>query len=398
MKILQIHNRYLVRGGEDESREAEVRLLREKGHHVIEYVESNERVAELGNWRTAIRTLWSAESYHKVVSLILHEKPDVLVVHNFFPLISPSVYYAARRYGIPVVQYLRNYRLFCPAAIFFREGKVCELCLGRWLAFPGIWYGCYRNRRMASAVVALMSMLHRVLGSWNLPRVHYVALSEFARKKYVMGGISPAHLSVQSNFLYSDPGMGDGCGNFILFVGRLSPEKGVSTLLNAWRLLKNPIPLKIIGEGAEADVLRGQSLGWDGVTWLGRMSIEGTLAMMGKAAVLVVPSECYETFGRVVIESYAKGTPVIASRIGAVQELVEEERTGFLFDSGDANKLADQLNRFLVLSESERKMMRIAARRTYESHFTADRHYSLLMELLTSVVRGQNPVPASNVV
>lgn len=391
MIVLQIHNQYLTRGGEDESREAEVRLLREHGHRVIEYVESNERVSELGGARTAFRTIWSRESCRKVESLIRREKPDVTLVHNFFPLVSPAVYYASRRLGVPVVQYIRNYRLFCPAATFFRSGQVCELCLGRSLAVPGIRHRCYRDSRSASAVVALMGALHRVAGTWRTQVDRYVALSEFARKKCIEGGL-PAHkLTVQPNFVHPDPGVGEGRGGFILFVGRVAPEKGLATLIEAWRLLRNPVSLKIIGDGPESIRLRTQTRGCAGLDWLGRKTMAETLELMGQAAVLVLPSEWYETFGRVAIEAYAKGTPVIASRLGAVEELVEEGRTGFLFEPGHAGALADRLQGFFAMGDAERATMRRAARKAYETRFTAERHYTLLMDLLTSVVRRPGP-------
>jgi glycosyltransferase involved in cell wall biosynthesis len=391
MIVLQIHNRYLTRGGEDESREAEVRVLREHGHRVIEYVESNERVAALGGWRTALRALWSIESFRKADALIRREKPDVMVVHNFFPLVSPSIYYAARRHGIPVVQFIHNYRLFCPGATFFRGGRVCELCLGRSLATPGIRYRCYHEQRSASAVVALMSAVHRAVGTWRLRVDRYVAVSEFARRKCVEGGLPSQKLMVKPNFVHPDPGAGDGRGGFILFVGRVAPEKGLDTLIDAWLLLKKPAPLKIIGEGPEASRLRARTLGRDGVEWLGLKSMAETLAVMGEAAVLVLPSEWYETFGRVAIEAYAKGTPVIASRLGAVEELVEDGRTGFLFTAGDAVAMADRLQVLLAMGEVDRAAMRNAARQAYEARYTAERDYDAFMELLTDVARRSVP-------
>jgi glycosyltransferase involved in cell wall biosynthesis len=386
MIVLQLHNRYLTRGGEDESREAEVRLLRERGHRVIEYVEDNARVAELGAWRTATRTLWSAESFRKVAALIRQEQPDVTVVHNFFPLISPSVYYASRRHGVPVVQYLRNYRLFCPAATFFRNGQPCELCLGRMLAWPGIRHRCYHGQFAASAVVASMSGVHRALGTWRTRVDAYVALSEFGRRKCIRGGIPERRLTVLPNFVHPDPGVSDGREGGILFVGRVAPEKGLGTLIDAWGMLTSPPPLRIVGDGPDADRLRHRTGGRDRIEWLGRKTMAETLDAMGRAQVLVVPSECYETFGRTAIEAYAKGTPVIAARGGAVEELVEDGRTGFLFDPGNAGALAGQLRAFLAMNAAARTAMRSAARQAYEARFTADRYYAMLMNVLSSVV------------
>lgn len=391
MIILQIHNRYLTRGGEDESREAEVRLLRGHGHRVIEYVEDNQRVLALGRIRTALRTIWSQESFRRVEALIRSEHPDVVVVHNFFPLVSPSVYYAARRHGVPVVQYIRNYRLFCPSALFFREGRICERCLGKWLAVPGIRYRCYHHSLSASAVVALMSAFHRLLGTWRSRVDRYITLSEFAWRKCAEGGLKAAHLAVHPNFVHPDPGQGDGAGNFILFAGRIAPEKGLATVLKAWRTWRHPVPLKIIGDGPEAAGMRAQTAGWAGVEWLGRKSSAETLEMMGQAAALVVPSECYETFGRVAIEAYARGTPVIASRLGALEELVEEGRTGFLFKPGDAGDLAARLDEFLAMNPAAQAAMRQAARMQYERHYSAEHHYAKLMELLSSVAGSRSP-------
>lgn len=386
MIVLQIHNRYLIRGGEDESREAEARLLRDRGHRVVEYVEDNVRVAALGNWRAAIRTLWSAESYRSVSDLIRRERPDVTVVHNFFPLVSPSVYYASRRQGVPVIQVLRNYRLFCPAATFFRDGQPCELCLGRLLALPGIRHRCYRNRRSATAVVSLMSALHRACGTWRRQVDRYVALSEFARAMCVKGGLPVGAIHVHPNFVHPDPGIGAGDGGYLLYVGRLSPEKGLGTLLDAWRQVKPSTPLKVVGDGPQAATWQSRTRDWTGLEWLGRRSMAETLSLMGHAAALVFPSACYETFGRVAIEAYAKGTPVIASRLGALEELVEDGRTGFLFSHGDASALAGRLQSFLALPPDARAAMRIAARRRYETLYTADRHYEQLMGLLTAVI------------
>jgi hypothetical protein len=167
MRILSVHNHYQIRGGEDESCQSEERLLRDMGHQVDLYKEDNERVATIGKMRLAFRTVWSVETYQALSSQLTERTYDVVHVQNFFPLISPSVYYAAKTKGIPVVQTLRNYRLLCPNAQFFREGRVCEDCLGQFVPLPGVIHACYRESRAATAAVAAMLTVHRAMGTWH---------------------------------------------------------------------------------------------------------------------------------------------------------------------------------------------------------------------------------------
>src|SRR5262249_18509694 len=166
MRILMLHNRYLVPGGEDVSVPAEAALLARHGHEVELLEQDNRRVEELGKTRTAMRALWSSEAMRLVTAKLRACRFDVLHVQNFFPLWSPSVYYAAARCRVPVVQTLRNYRLLCSNAVFFRKNRVCEDCLGRFAPWPGIVHACYRNSRAASSVVTAMIGLHKIAGTW----------------------------------------------------------------------------------------------------------------------------------------------------------------------------------------------------------------------------------------
>ncbi len=228
MKVLMLHNRYLVPGGEDQSTAAEVALLT----HQVELLEhDNREIESLGKARTAARTLWSSDSYQRVHSKLCDGQFDVMHVQNFFPLWSPSVYYAAAKRGIPVVQTLRNYRLMCVNHSFFRDGQVCEDCLGRFMPWPGIVHACYKDSRMASGVVAGMIGLHKIMGTWRNRVDLYVALTEFAREKYITGGLPAERIVVNPNFVHPAPLAGTGGGGYALFVGRLSPEKGIPTLL-----------------------------------------------------------------------------------------------------------------------------------------------------------------------
>jgi len=375
------HNRYRQRGGEDESTDAEMALLRSHGHEVVELIEDNKELSGSSLPRAALDTVWSRASYEKARRTIRSRRVDVLHVQNSFPRISPSVYYAARSEGVPVVQTLRNYRLLCPNALFFREGRVCEDCLGKTLPWPGLLHACYRDSRAATAPVAAMLTAHRAMGTWRDAVDVYVSLSEFARGKFVEGGLPKDRIVVKPNFVHPDPGPGMGRGGFALFVGRLSPEKGVDTLLDAWDRLKVRLPLKIVGDGPLADRVEGAAAASPRrIEWLGRRPVGEVYELMGEASVLVFPSEWYETFGRVAAEAFAKGTPVIAAEIGAISELVEHGRTGLRFRPGDAEDLARKVQ-WAVNHPTELARMRLEARGEYERRYGAEANYHRLMEI-----------------
>ncbi len=382
MRILSAHSRYQTRGGEDESREAEERLLREMKHSVEVYEETNERVATINPMHMALRTIWSGEAYEKVRHRLAGQSHDVVHVQNFFPLISPSVYYAAKDQGVPVVQTLRNYRLLCPNGIFFRDGRLCEDCLGKPVPWPGVLHGCYRESRTASTAVAAMLTVHRTMRTWSNMVDVYIALTEFARQKFIEGGLPEQKIFVKPNFVHPDPGTGEGRGGYALFVGRLTVEKGLDTLLAAWEQLGGKVPLKIVGDGPLSSQVAETAKRLDHVEWLGRRSVEEVYALMGEAMFVILPSEWYETFGRVAVEAFAKGTPVIAANIGAIAELVEHGRTGLNFRPADSEDLAAKVEWALAHPE-ELARMRQSARAEFEAKYTAKENYRRLMEIYT---------------
>lgn len=385
MQILSIHNNYLIRGGEDESRVAEEQLLRETGHQVDVYEEHNQRIAELSATDTAIRTIWSQESYEIVKQQLQKSAYNIVHVQNFFPLISPSVYYAARSQNVPVVQTLRNYRLLCPNGLFFRDGQVCEDCLGQFFPISGMVHNCYRQNRAATTTTAMMLMLHRFLGTWMHQVNLFVALSEFARNKFISAGFPPEKIVVKPNFVDPDPGMGEGQGGYALYVGRLSVEKGLDTLLQAWEHLNCSIPLKIVGDGPLSSLVVAATQQSPHIEWLGRKPLPEVYDLIGEATMLIFPSKWYETFGRVAVEAFAKGTPVIAANLGAIAELVEDEYTGLHFRPGNAEDLASKVDKFLSKPQSHVQRMRKAARAEYEQKYTAQQNYHRLMNIYQQV-------------
>jgi glycosyltransferase involved in cell wall biosynthesis len=386
MKFLLVHNSYKQPGGEDVVFEQERQLLERAGHAVAVYQRSNWEVDSYpGIKRIALLTkmVWAADTRLDFSRLLDKEKPDLVHVHNTFLMVSPAIYGTCRDANVPVVQTLHNYRLFCPAATFFRDGHVCEECVNHGLT-RAIAYGCYRNSRTATSSVALMLSVHRQLGTWVRNINCYIALTQFARNRFLNAGLPAEKVFVKPNFVDPDPGVcSPSEGSYALFVGRLSPEKRVNTVLRAWRHLgRLGIPLVIIGGGPERLELQQESInyGLTDVVFRGQVSRQESLAAIGGARFLVFSSEWYENFPVTIAESFACGVPVICSRMGAMQEIVKHGQTGLHFTAGDSKDLAETVK--WAWDHPERmRSMGLEARREFETKYTAERNYPLLMEI-----------------
>lgn len=384
-KILLAHNRYLIAGGERQVFEAELGLLRANGNEVEEYIEDNLRVDSLGKARTAARTVWSTETYRRIRNKLRKGQFDIVHIHNFFPLISPSIYYAAQAEHIPIVQTLHNFRLLCVNGNLFREGLVCEDCVGKPLPWPGIRHACYKDSHVGSATVAAMLSFHRAIKTWSKMINTYIALTEFSRQKLIGGGLPENKIVTKPNFIPEDPGLGSGRGNFALYVGRLSPEKGIATMLDAWSLLGERIPLRIVGDGPLSKEVISRVAQLPAAEYLGRLENAEVLDLMREATFLVFPTLCYENFPITIIEAYSVGLPVLASNIGNAANLVQARRTGLHFRPGDANDLAAQVER-IMQNPKTRKQMRFAARMNYELQFTPSQNYRLLKTIYENTI------------
>ena len=392
MKILAVHNRYQRPGGEDQVFVDETALLETRNHRVLRYEVHNDQVKQVNRLTLAKDTVWNTSAYRELGALIRRERPHVVHFHNTLPLVSPAGYYAARAEGVPVIQTLHNYRLLCPVALFFRDGGVCEDCMGKAVPWPGVVHRCYRGSLAASGVIATMLTIHRALRTWTEMVDVYVALTEFARNKFIEGGLPAGKIVVKPNFVAPDPGRGQGGGGYALFVGRLAAEKGTGTMLAAWDRLGTRIPLKIVGDGPLRDRVVEAAARQSNVEWLGHRPVEDVHALMGKADMLVFPSQWYETFGRVAAEAFASGTPVIAANIGAVAELVEHGRTGLKFRPGDPEDLVTQVE-WALSHSAELRSMREEVRAEFEAKYTAERNYRALMEIYEAALE-RKKVPA----
>ncbi|WNZ47631.1 glycosyltransferase family 4 protein [Leptolyngbya boryana CZ1] len=384
MKILQIHNRYKIPGGEDTVVRCEYELLKQYQHDVRRLEVDNDDIQTVfDKINIAIGTIYSRSGARKVTEAVQAFQPDVVHVYNFFPKISPAVYYACKRLGVPVVQSLQNYRLFCASPYFYRDGKVCEDCVGQAFPISGIVHGCYQGSRIGTAAIATMQYTHRLLNTWNEGIDQYIALTDFARDKYVEAGLPASKMIVKPNFLPIDPGQGNVRENYILFAGRLSPEKGIEVVIEAWKTLADEIPLKIVGQGAlEAQVMKACQ--HPNIEWLGHQSHTEVLSLMKKAQALLFPSLWYECLPMVIVEAYAVGLPVIASNLGSQSTLIKHRQTGLHFEAGNTRSLVEQVRWFLTHPEAA-SQMRQGARHEYETRYTAEENYKMLIDIYQAV-------------
>ncbi|HKX28588.1 MAG TPA: glycosyltransferase family 4 protein [Blastocatellia bacterium] len=380
MRILVVHNRYQIRAGEDSCWNREQELLRQYGNEVINYTRDNRELIQIAHWKTGLRTVWSSEDYTSLRGTIRQHRPEVIAIHNVFPQISPAAYYAARAERIPVVQTLHNYRLLCPGSYLFRNGQVCEDCIGKPVPWPGIVHGCYRENRLASSAVAAMLAVHQALNTWKRMVDVYIALTNFSRQKFIEGGLPAEKIVVKPNFVSPDPGRGAGEGKFALYVGRLTTEKGLDTVIDAWKELGSLIKLKIVGEGALAPRAAAAAGSCPSVEYLGTKSGSETIEIIKQASFLIFPSRWYEGLPLTIIESFAAGTPVIASAMGSMTSLVEHGKTGLHFRPGDVGDLIRTVQ-WAVSHPAEIESMRRAARSEFEAKYTADKNYERLMQI-----------------
>ena len=251
MTILLCHNHYQQPGGEDLTFVDESALLESYGHKVIRFTMHNDEIRDMSRTKLAVKTMWNRQAYYEIRAIIRKHRPAVMHCTNTFPLISPSVYYAARDESVPVIQSLHNYRMFCANSLFLRDGRACDDCLGKMIPWPAIVHGCYRESRLATVGVTSMVGIHRFMRTWIDAIQLYCTPTEFARQKFVQGGIASEKIVVKPNFICEDRGVGKGRGNYFVFAGRLSREKGIDTLLQAWRQLAANIRLKIVGDGPQ---------------------------------------------------------------------------------------------------------------------------------------------------
>lgn len=389
LRILLIHERYRLPGGEDVAFEAERELLLEHGHEVETLEAHNDSIPARPSagtkLRLAGRTVWSREAERLVGEAVRRFRADVVHAHNTFPLLSPSVFRAARREGAATVQTLHNYRLVCPSADLFRDGRSCEDCVGRSFAWPSVVHGCYRSSRAETAVVAAMLAFHRGRGTWHREVDAFVALTRFARERLARGGLPGERIHIKPNFVHPDPGVSEASRSGFVYAARLEERKGSAVLADALERAPRSVEARLAGTGPLEEALGRLAERRAGLTLLGQLERSGVLREMRGATAVVVPSLLYEGFPLTVVEAFATGTPVIASRLGGLAEVVEDGRTGILVNPGDAGALAEALG---WASEHPAEMTEMGrhAREAYLTRYGGESNYERLMEIYEAAV------------
>ena len=382
LRVLQVHTRYRLSGGEEAVVEAERALLTRHGVEVEQLMFDNAGLREsrspFGDARLALEAVWSRTAYRRMGARLRRGRAHVVHVHNTFSAASASVYAAASELGVPVVQTLHNYRFVCPKATVFRDGRPCTDCVGRAVPWPAVVHACVRGSHRQSLVVATGTAFHRLRGTYGTIS-RYIALTEFQRNLMIAGGLPADRITVVPNFLDPDPGVGDGQRSGLLYVGRLSPEKGIHVLAAAAPLVAGDVT--VIGSGPMEGTVRSNGH----LRWLGPLDATAVRIRMQAAIAVVAPSVWFEGFPLVLLEAFATGTPVIASRIGSLAGVVEEGMTGLLVEPNDAESLSRSMT-WALEHPLEMAAMGRRARDRYERRYRGDHHWTALAEVYSAAM------------
>jgi glycosyltransferase involved in cell wall biosynthesis len=380
LKILVVHNIYREAGGESTVVKQEIDLLRRRGHDVRTAFFDNSDIRSTGDRiKVALRVGRNRASAARLSTMIATSRPDVIHVHNFFPLVSPGALDVIAREGVPIVQTLHNFRTICPGGILMRDGQPCESCVGhsRW---PAVRWRCYRNSAIGSAATAYMGHVFRRVLDRHRALITVVALTQFAKSRFLTDGFAEDQIVVRPNFAPDmGPGMATRDGRF-LYVGRLSSEKGADIIVKA--AAKARAEVEVVGDGPEAGRLR--SIAPRNVSFSGRIAREEVASRLRSASAVLVPSRCYEGFPMIVAEAMACATPVIASRIGALAEIVEDGKTGRLISTNDIDGWTRAMNQASDAPDQLEEWGR-SARHAYASLYSEEHGYDSLMGIYQRV-------------
>jgi glycosyltransferase involved in cell wall biosynthesis len=387
VRILFIHNRYRYEGGEDVAVELEVKLLKQKGHDVEVLLFDNYQISTTVNRiKAGLQAFYNFSSAQKTADAIDCFKPEVIHIHNLFFIASPSVLYIAKKYRVPVIITVHNYRLVCSNALLIRNNQVCELCVNKTFPLAGIRYKCYRNSTVESAFATSVTGIHKLLKTWSKYVSQYIALTHFAKNKLLASSLNlkEQQLSVVSNFVPDEGQPSWPREGYFLYVGRLAVEKGLPVLIKAFAELKSE-SLIIIGDGPQRKELEEESFLHPNIQFLGKKNKTEVLDFLGHCAALVFPSICYEGMPYTILEAFSMGTPVIASNLGAMAEMINDGYNGFLFEPGDSASLKDCLLKFKRLGGQENVLSR-QARLTYEKSYHPKIHYNAIMSIYQKAI------------
>ena len=393
MKILQIHNHYQHRtGGEFVTAEMDKILLESNGHQVIRYIRNNDEIKTytlINKIKLLFNSIWSQKAYNDIRKIIINEKPDILHMHNYSPLISPSAFYVAKKFNLGTVWTLNNYRLICVEGQFLRNNKVCELCLHKSRIYSLI-HGCYRKSRLASFIVFMVNFVHSIIGTWEKKVDIYLPLTEFGKKVFEKGGINKHKLVIKANVIYPEPVPRDqnDVKDYVLFLGQLSSKKGIENLVELWGNID--FKLIVAGDGPLRSELEEKTkVNNSNIEFIGAIDHKNALDYLRNAKFLVLPSLHNEGFPLVISEALALGVPIITSNSGPLPELVIDHYNGLLVKPGNKDDLFEKIcyalnnnNLLLKMGQNSRKL--------YEQSYSAKENYEILMSAYKKALNHDN--------
>jgi glycosyltransferase involved in cell wall biosynthesis len=389
MKILFIHNQYQYAGGEDIAVEAELKLLNERGHDTQLLKFDNKNIDKpKKSFLTGLQSIYKTSSGRLVKNAIDVFKPDIIHVHNLFFLASPSVLFAAKSRKVPLIFTLHNYRLICCNALLLRNNAICELCIQKKMPLAGIKYKCYRSSGLQSALVTSITGIHKLIQTWK-HKVHtYIALTEFGKNKFLNSSLDlqSEQIKVIPNFV-EDTGVGTSIRAGFLFVGRISMEKGVEMMLECFAKLPK-YNLIVAGDGPDKIKLQTRFNNFSNIIFYGQKPKHEIMILMKQSEALVFPSIWYEGLPFTIIEAFSTGTPVIASNLGAMSDMIKDGYNGLHFNPNDVHDLNESIEKFMQITD--RDIMRVQARETYEKFYTPDYHYHLLLSVYQKALDDSN--------
>lgn len=386
-RILQLHNKYQQYGGEDAVVMLEYELLKKNGNEVEQLFFDNKNISSSISDKimAGFSSVYSFSSVKIVEKKIVEFKPDLIHVHNFFPLLSPSIFYIARKNKIPIVMTIHNFRLICSNALLFRDGNICETCVSKVIPLSGILHKCYRKSSLQSSAVTMMSSIHKIIGTWKKMIDSYIVLTEFGKFKFVNSSLNlpPEKIIVKPNFV-ADFGVGnDKREDYYVFFGRLSEEKGIEILLNSLKFYN--FNLKIIGDGPLKDLVEKCASRYPHIEFVGFKDKEYIINVLKNSRCVIFPSIWYEGLPLSIIEALSTGTPIIISNLPPFKELIRDGYTGFHFINGCAEDLAQKIKQMDDNIDSFGHLY-LNARKTYLEKYTPEINYDQLINIYQNVI------------
>lgn len=386
MNILIVHNYYRLPGGEDTVVANEKKLLEEHGDKVVLYIRGNSEINKMSILKKLMLpfcAVFNIRTYRDIKSIIKENNIDAVHVHNTLTLISPSVYYAALSCGIPVIQTVHNFRLLCPNAIFYRNGKICEDCVKNNL-LCALKHRCYRKSFLQTLICVIATKIHRITEIYG--RINYICLTDFNKNKLLtLKQIKPERVFIKPNFVNQNHKAisTDEKGNYFIYVGRLDKMKGTDILLKAWNLLGSNAPRLIIcGAGPMEDWCRDYiAKNRINAEMLGLVQNSEALGLIARSKALILPTQLYEGLPMTIVEAFSTGTPVICSDIGNAGDIVKDGITGLKFQHDSAEALEDVIRNF----DACNKKLGENAYLKFCKNFSAESNYISLMNIYKAV-------------